>query len=164
MVCLGLAKRTVLRLRCCPGRNVSSLCSSLSQSSRATSPYVSIYLTWTITNFKQSILTQVLNSLSNLLFVFSTTPVIQPGIWSYDNQVKSPILTSTSLPQGECESRGFSINRSWNLAVCLQFVSDGIFKAELNEFLTRELAEDGYSGVEVRVTPSRTEIIILATR
>uniref|UniRef100_A0A4W6D3P1 Ribosomal protein S3 n=1 Tax=Lates calcarifer TaxID=8187 RepID=A0A4W6D3P1_LATCA len=45
-----------------------------------------------------------------------------------------------------------------------RFVSDGIFKAELNEFLTRELAEDGYSGVEVRVTPTRTEIIILATR
>lgn len=34
----------------------------------------------------------------------------------------------------------------------------------MNEFLTRELAEDGYSGVEVRVTPTRTEIIILATR
>lgn len=45
-----------------------------------------------------------------------------------------------------------------------QFVGDGVFKAELNEFLTRELAEDGYSGVEVRVTPSRTEIIIMATR
>ena len=39
-----------------------------------------------------------------------------------------------------------------------------MFKAELNEFLTRELAEDGYSGVEVRVTPTRTEIIIMATR
>ena len=45
-----------------------------------------------------------------------------------------------------------------------QFVADGVFKAELNEFFTRELAEDGYSGVEVRVTPTRTEIIILATR
>merc|ERR1711934_1111627 len=43
-------------------------------------------------------------------------------------------------------------------------VADGVFKAELNEFLTRELAEDGYSGVEVRVTPTRTEIIIRATR
>lgn len=43
-------------------------------------------------------------------------------------------------------------------------MTDGLFKAELNEFLTRELAEDGYSGVEVRVTPTRTEIIILATR
>ena len=48
--------------------------------------------------------------------------------------------------------------------MCLQFVADGVFKAELNEFFTRELAEDGYSGVEVRVTPTRTEIIILATR
>ena len=46
----------------------------------------------------------------------------------------------------------------------IQFVADGVFKAELNEFLTRELAEDGYSGVEVRVTPTRTEIIIMATR
>lgn len=46
----------------------------------------------------------------------------------------------------------------------MQFVADGVFRAELNEFLTRELAEDGYSGVEVRVTPTRTEIIILATR
>ncbi|CAI9157570.1 unnamed protein product [Rangifer tarandus platyrhynchus] len=45
-----------------------------------------------------------------------------------------------------------------------KFVADGIFKAELNEFLTRELAEDGYSGVEVQVTPTRTEIITLATR
>ncbi|GBG60483.1 hypothetical protein CBR_g5657 [Chara braunii] len=45
-----------------------------------------------------------------------------------------------------------------------KFVADGVFFAELNEFLTRELAEDGYSGVEVRVTPMRTEIIIRATR
>lgn len=45
-----------------------------------------------------------------------------------------------------------------------KFVSRGVFKAELNDFFTRELAEDGYSGVEVRVTPTRTEIIILATR
>jgi len=45
-----------------------------------------------------------------------------------------------------------------------KFCADGVFKAELNEMLMRELAEDGYSGVEVRVTPTRTEIIILATR
>ncbi|RLN32830.1 40S ribosomal protein S3-3-like [Panicum miliaceum] len=45
-----------------------------------------------------------------------------------------------------------------------KFVADGVFFAELNEMLTRELAEDGYSGVEVRVTPMRTEIIIRATR
>ncbi|KAJ3094645.1 40S ribosomal protein S3 [Phlyctochytrium planicorne] len=45
-----------------------------------------------------------------------------------------------------------------------KFVADGVFFAELNTFLTRELAEEGYSGVEVRVTPARTEIIIRATR
>jgi ribosomal protein uS3 len=38
-----------------------------------------------------------------------------------------------------------------------------VFFAELNEFFTRELAEQGYSGCEVRVTPARTEIIIRAT-
>merc|ERR1711920_8572 len=45
-----------------------------------------------------------------------------------------------------------------------KFVADGVFNAELNEFLMRTLAEDGYAGVEVRVTPIRTEIIIRATR
>jgi small subunit ribosomal protein S3e len=45
-----------------------------------------------------------------------------------------------------------------------QFGADGIFKAELNEFLTQKLVEDGYSGVEVQVKPTRKEIIILATR
>jgi ribosomal protein uS3 len=43
--------------------------------------------------------------------------------------------------------------------VCL----DGVFYAELNEFFQRELAEEGYSGVEVRVTPTVTDIIIRAT-
>jgi ribosomal protein uS3 len=51
-----------------------------------------------------------------------------------------------------------------NISKKRKFVQDGIFYAELNEFLTRELGEDGYSGVEVRVTPMRTEIIIRATR
>ena len=45
-----------------------------------------------------------------------------------------------------------------------KFVADGVFYSELNEFLQRTLSEDGYSGVEVRVTPIRTEIIIRATR
>lgn len=49
-------------------------------------------------------------------------------------------------------------------AIFFQFVADGVFRAELDEFLTRELAEDGYSGVEIRFTPARTEIIIMATR
>eukprot|EP00163_Fabomonas_tropica_P011509 TRINITY_DN2221_c0_g1_i1.p1 TRINITY_DN2221_c0_g1~~TRINITY_DN2221_c0_g1_i1.p1 ORF type:complete len:228 (-),score=82.66 TRINITY_DN2221_c0_g1_i1:372-1055(-) len=45
-----------------------------------------------------------------------------------------------------------------------KFVADGLFYAELNDLLTTELAEEGYSGVEVRNTPMRTEIIIRATR
>jgi len=45
-----------------------------------------------------------------------------------------------------------------------KFVADGVFQAELNELLTRELAEDGYSGVEVKTTPKGIEIIIRATR
>lgn len=45
-----------------------------------------------------------------------------------------------------------------------KFVADGVLYAELNELLTRELAEEGYSGVEVRVTPSKTEVVIRATR
>ncbi|KAJ3576651.1 hypothetical protein NP233_g292 [Leucocoprinus birnbaumii] len=38
-----------------------------------------------------------------------------------------------------------------------KFVADGVFRAELNEFFTRELAEEGYSGCDVRVTHARTE-------
>ncbi|KAI5300895.1 40S ribosomal protein S3 [Ascosphaera pollenicola] len=44
-----------------------------------------------------------------------------------------------------------------------KFVADGVFYAELNEFFQRELGEEGYSGVEVRVTPTVTDIIIKAT-
>jgi len=53
---------------------------------------------------------------------------------------------------------------STNISKKRKFIADGVFYAELNELLTRELGEDGYSGVEVRVTPVRTEIIIRATR
>jgi small subunit ribosomal protein S3e len=42
-----------------------------------------------------------------------------------------------------------------------KFVADGVFRAELNEFFTRELAEEGYSGCDVRVTHARTEVDIL---
>jgi len=45
-----------------------------------------------------------------------------------------------------------------------KFVAYGVFYAELNAFLSKELAEDGYAGVEVRRTPNRTEVIIRATR
>lgn len=39
-----------------------------------------------------------------------------------------------------------------------KFVADGVFRAELNEFFTRELSEEGYSGCDVRVTHARTEV------
>lgn len=45
-----------------------------------------------------------------------------------------------------------------------KFVNAGVFKAELDEFLKRELAEDGYSGVQVRESRKNTEVIILATK
>merc|ERR1719474_1207746 len=51
-----------------------------------------------------------------------------------------------------------------NISKKRKHVAEGVFKAELDGFLRKELAEDGYSGVEVRITPKRTEIIILATR
>ncbi|KAG7664300.1 RPS3 [[Candida] subhashii] len=44
-----------------------------------------------------------------------------------------------------------------------KLVADGVFYAELNEFFTRELAEQGYAGVEVRKTPSKLEIIVKAS-
>merc|ERR1711972_857122 len=51
-----------------------------------------------------------------------------------------------------------------NITKKRKFIREGVFHAELNEFFTRELAEDGYSGLEIRVTPQRTEIIIMATK
>merc|ERR1711931_150397 len=53
---------------------------------------------------------------------------------------------------------------SANISKKRKHVAEGVFKAELDGYLRKELAEDGYSGVEVRITPKRTEIIILATR
>jgi len=44
-----------------------------------------------------------------------------------------------------------------------KFVADGVFYAELDEFFTRELAEDGYSGCTVQPTAARTQIVIRAT-
>merc|ERR1711924_339524 len=59
---------------------------------------------------------------------------------------------------------GSAAMASQNVSKKRKFVADGVFYAELNELLVRELAEDGYSGVEVRQPPARHEIIIRATR
>ena len=50
------------------------------------------------------------------------------------------------------------------LSLKRKMVRDGVFNAELYEFLKRELAEDGFAGVEHKVTPGRTEITIRATK
>ena len=45
-----------------------------------------------------------------------------------------------------------------------KFVADGVFQAELNEFLNRCLGMDGYAGIEVRATSMSTEIRVKATK
>lgn len=45
-----------------------------------------------------------------------------------------------------------------------KYVADGVFAAELNDLLANELGSDGYSGVEIRSSVIRTEIIIKATK
>eukprot|EP00439_Symbiodinium_sp_Y106_P034744 s3056_g4.t1 len=68
------------------------------------------------------------------------------------------------LSQKENEDEARSQKNAGSTSKKRKFVADGVFNAELNEFLARTLGEDGYAGVEVRVTPIRTEIIIRATR
>ncbi|KAI6682149.1 hypothetical protein NL676_036030 [Syzygium grande] len=78
------------------------------------------------------------------------------------------VVTAVAAKSPRKRARACSIPAGRSMATQIskkrKFVADGVFFAELNEVLTRELAEDGYSGVEVRVTPMRTEIIIRATR
>lgn len=51
-----------------------------------------------------------------------------------------------------------------NLSKKQKFIKDGVFYAELNDLLAKELAEQGYAGCDVRVTPKKTEIIIHANK
>lgn len=75
-------------------------------------------------------------------------------------------ITSTSLDNFFLPpSRKRTLHKAANMATTQgaiskrrKFVADGVFYAELNEFFQRELAEEGYSGVEVRVTPTVTDI------
>ena len=45
-----------------------------------------------------------------------------------------------------------------------KFVADGVFQAELNEFLSKTLGQEGYAGLEVRCTSHNTEIRVRCTR
>jgi small subunit ribosomal protein S3e len=51
-----------------------------------------------------------------------------------------------------------------NISKKRKFVADGVFYSELNELFSKQLSEDGYAGLEVRVTSGGTQIIIKATR
>jgi len=45
-----------------------------------------------------------------------------------------------------------------------KLVKDGVFYAEINEFLRRYLAEDGYAGVEIKPKPESTQVVIKCTK
>ena len=51
-----------------------------------------------------------------------------------------------------------------NFNYWLLLIKGTVYSSNWNNVYYRELAEDGYSGVEVRTTPGKTEIIIMATR
>lgn len=44
-----------------------------------------------------------------------------------------------------------------------KFVADGVFYSEVTELFTRELANDGFAGIEIRNTPTQKQIVIRAT-
>merc|ERR1719498_1077346 len=53
---------------------------------------------------------------------------------------------------------------SSQLSMKKKFVQEGLFYAEVNEFLNRTLSQDGYSGVEINSQPSFTKIVIKCTK
>jgi len=53
---------------------------------------------------------------------------------------------------------------SYNISKKRKFIKDGLFFAEINEFLQRMLAEDGYAGVEIKPRPECTQIVIKFTK
>ncbi|AFP65353.1 40S ribosomal protein S3 (nucleomorph) [Chroomonas mesostigmatica CCMP1168] len=50
------------------------------------------------------------------------------------------------------------------LSIKKKFIIDGVFFSELNEFLCKELSEEGYANVEIRKTPLKIEIILKMTQ
>ena len=99
----------------------------------------------------------------------TTNPHFDPPETRHPSTTSTPpapttTTATTSNPPATVAHRFRPSRSQANISKKRKFVADGVFYAELNELLTRELAEEGYAGVEVRVTPMRTEIIIRATR
>jgi len=51
-----------------------------------------------------------------------------------------------------------------NVSKKRKFINDGIFFAEVSEFLKRMLSEDGFAGVEIKQKPTCTHIVIRCTK
>ena len=45
-----------------------------------------------------------------------------------------------------------------------KFVADGVFRAEVNELLENSLADFGFSGIEINITKSATEVRVLVSK
>jgi len=55
-------------------------------------------------------------------------------------------------------------NKTKKINTKKKFVADGVFQAELNEFLQKTLGMEGYAGIEVRATTVNTEIRVRAAK
>ena len=55
-------------------------------------------------------------------------------------------------------------NRTKKINTKKKFVADGVFQAELNEFLQKTLGMDGYAGIEIRAPSVNTEIRVRAAK
>merc|ERR1739847_82220 len=76
-------------------------------------------------------------------------------LWSLKSNLQKKSQKTTTMAEAQAAARPMGKKHL--------FVRDGMFKAELDEFFKRELAEDGYSGVIVRKSKT-CEVIIIATR
>ena len=56
------------------------------------------------------------------------------------------------------------MNRTKLRSTKRKFVADGVFKAEVNELLIKALSEFGFSGIEVNITKSATEVRVLVSK
>merc|ERR1711877_104468 len=83
--------------------------------------------------------------------------------WGLISRVSSRTYRKSQKPQKISNMAAEAQQASRPISKKHLFVRDGLFKAELDEFFKRELAEDGYSGVIVRKSKT-CEVIIIATR
>jgi small subunit ribosomal protein S3e len=54
--------------------------------------------------------------------------------------------------------------RQVNRSTKRKFVADGVFKAEVNELISKALADFGFSGIEINFTKNSTEVRVLVSK